>query len=294
MLIQANERETFDTGGHKMTELGEDRFFDSNGVPIHYIVKGSGPSVVLLHGFTRSIKIPWVEYGFFSGSFDGYQLIAMDCRGHGRSGKPHMASAYGQKMVDDVIRLFDHLQVERAHLIGHSMGAEIALKALIQNPARVQSAILAGSGWSDERVYGIYKPLAESLERGDGLGVLLEWITPVGEPAPTVAQVHELNDSLLAGNDVLALAAICRNYDELQELRVTEPELRSIQAPVLGITGEHDIERAMLERMKGVVPQFTMSILAGLGHTGPAFFSALAVESLRFLSAEAILKRAMG
>jgi pimeloyl-ACP methyl ester carboxylesterase len=266
-----------------MTQSGEDRFFDSNGVPIRYIVKGNGASVVLLHGFTRSIEIPWEQYGFFSGPFDGYQLIAMDCRGHGQSGKPHIASAYGQNMVDDVIRLLDHLQIERAHLLGHSMGAEIALKTVVQNPTRVHSAILAGSGWSDDSVYALFRPLAESLERGDGLAPMLEWITPVGQPAPAASQVQELNERLLSVNDVLALAALCRSYDEGQELRVVEQELRSIQAPVLGITGEHDRERPMLERMQGVVPDFTMVVLAGLGHTGPEFFSALAEESLRFI-----------
>jgi pimeloyl-ACP methyl ester carboxylesterase len=263
-------------------------FLDASGVPLHYLVKegaanGSGESLLLLHGFSRSIKIPWQQYGYFSGLFDAYQLVAMDCRGHGQSGKPHNSSAYGQQMVDDVIRLLDHLQIERAHLLGHSMGAEIALKATVQNPERVHSAILAGSGWSDDSVYAIYQPLAASLERGDGFGVLLEWITPVGQPPPTDADIQALNEALLPGNDVLALAAICRNYDEAQELRVTEQELRSIQVPVLGITGEHDIERAMLERMQDVVPHFTMVVLAGLGHTGPEFFHALAQESLRFL-----------
>lgn len=163
------------------------------------------------------------------------------------------------------------------------MGAEIALKTVVQHPTRVHSAILAGSGWSDDSVYTLFRPVAESLERGDGLAPMVEWITPVGQPAPTATQVQEMNERLLSGNDVLALAAICRNYDERQEMRVTEEDLRSIQAPVLGITGEHDIERPMLERMQGVVPQFTMKVLAGLGHTGPEFFSALAEESLRFL-----------
>ncbi len=274
-----------------MTQTEKDRFFESNGVPIRYVVKGSGQPVVLLHGFTRSIETAWVHYGFFVKPFDGFQLIAMDCRGHGQSGKPHSPLAYGKHMVDDVIRLLDHLQVERAHLLGHSMGAEIALKTVVQHPTRVLSAILAGSsGWSDDSVYALFRPIAESLERGDGLAPMLEWITPVGQSAPTATQIQEMNERLLAANDVLALAAICRNYDEWQELRVTEEDLRSIRVPVLGITGEHDIERPMLERMHGVVPQFTMKALAGLGHTGPEFFGALAEESVRFLRSSGLQK----
>jgi pimeloyl-ACP methyl ester carboxylesterase len=273
-----------------MAQIGEDRFFDSNGVSLRYRIQGSGPAVILLHGFTRSIDAPWVEYGYFAGLFDGYQLIALDCRGHGRSGKPHVAAAYGQQMVDDVVRLLDHLRLERAHLLGHSMGAEIVLKTVVQHPARVHSAILAGSGWSDDTVYAIYPPLAESLERGEGFRAMLEWITPVGQPAPTPADVDAFNARLLPGNDVLALAAICRNYAELQELRVIEQELRSIQASVLGITGEYDSERPMLERMQGVVPHFTMIVLAGLGHTGPEYFNALAEEAPRFLALHGLRK----
>jgi pimeloyl-ACP methyl ester carboxylesterase len=267
-----------------MSHPGYDRFFDANGVRLRYRTQGRGPAVVLLHGFTRSIDVPWVEYGYFAGPFDGYQLIALDCRGHGQSDKPHSPAAYGLQMVEDVVRLLDDLQIERAHLLGHSMGAEIVLKTVVQYPARVDSAILAGSGWSDDSVYAIYPPLAESLERGEGFRPMLEWITPLGQPAPTPADVDAFNARLLPGNDVLALAAICRNYAELQELRVTEQELRSIQAPVLGITGEYDAERPMLERMQGVVPHFTMVELPGLGHTGPEYFGALVQAAARFLA----------
>ena len=117
---------------------------------------------------------------------------------------------------------------------------------------------------------------------------MLEWITPVDQPAPTATQVQELNDRLLSGNDVLALAALCRNYDERQELRVTEQELRGIHVPVLGITGELDVERPMLERMQGVVPNFTMIALPGLGHTGPEVFQALAKEARRFFDSVSV------
>jgi pimeloyl-ACP methyl ester carboxylesterase len=62
-----------------------------------------------------------------------HQVIAMDCRGHGRSGKPHGASAYGIEMVNDVTRLLDHLHVKKAHVVGSCR----SLRARARGSARV-------------------------------------------------------------------------------------------------------------------------------------------------------------
>jgi pimeloyl-ACP methyl ester carboxylesterase len=266
------------------TPRPQDRFFDSNGVPIRYVVQGDGPAVVLLHGYTGSLD-HWIDIGYTNGPFDGYQLIAMDCRGHGQSGKPHDPVAYGLEMVNDIVRLLDHLEIEHAHLVGHSMGAEIALKMAAQYPARVQSAVLAGSGWSDDSVYELWGMLAESFERGEGLHAYLEWATPPGQfrTAEEIEGFEQWNQAMLARNDAQALAAVCRNFADLEELRVTEDEVRALQVPVLGVAGERDAERPMLERMQGVAPDFTMVVLAGLGHGGPTFFETLAGEAMGFL-----------
>lgn len=235
-----------------MVETTKDHFFESNGVTIRYIVRGGGQAVVLFHGLTGRIE-SWSDQGFFDRPFDGFQLIPMDCRGHGKSGKPHSSSAYGQEMVGDVVRLLDHLELQRAHVVGHSMGAEIALKMAAQYPARMHSAVLAGSGWSDESVYELWAVLAESFARGEGLRPLMEWWTSPDQPitAAEIEQFEDWNQELLARNDAQALAAVCRNYAELEELRVTEEEMRAIRVPMLGVAGELDPERPMLERMKG-------------------------------------------
>jgi pimeloyl-ACP methyl ester carboxylesterase len=265
------------------TSKPQDRFYNSNGIPIRYITQGSGPAVVLLHGLTGSLD-HWINVGYYDGPFDGYRLVAMDCRGHGQSGKPHDPAAYGLEMVNDIVRLLDHLEIEKAHLVGHSMGAEIALKAAARHPTRVRSVVLAGSGWSDDSVYELMRMLAESFERGEGLRAYFEWATPPGQTrtAEEIEGFEQWNQAMLARNDAQALAAVCRNYSELEELRVTEAEVRALQVPMLGVAGEHDPERPMLERMQGVAPDFTLVVLEGLGHGGPAFFEALAREATRF------------
>ena len=73
-----------------------------------------------------------------------------------------------------------------------------------------------------------------------------------------------------------ALAAVFKSFDDPGGLRLTEAEVRAIQAPMLGVAGEHDPEKAMLERMSGIAPRFPMAVLPGMGHSGPEFFRALA------------------
>jgi len=84
-----------------------DTTFDSNGVPIHYVASGSGEPVVLIHGFSADLSM-WDSVRVRLAS--DHRVIAMDCRGHGRSGKPHEPGAYGIEMVNDVTRLLDHLE----------------------------------------------------------------------------------------------------------------------------------------------------------------------------------------
>src|SRR5258708_10601267 len=85
-----------------------DTTFDSHGVSIHYVVSGAGEPIVLIHGWSASADM-WDHMR--SELSSRYRVIAMDCRGHGRSGKPHERSAYGIEMVNDAIRLLDHLHI---------------------------------------------------------------------------------------------------------------------------------------------------------------------------------------
>src|SRR5437868_6302884 len=101
-------------------------FFDSNGVKIHYMDTGEGTPVMLIHGFTHSLAQDWETPGTIAAlQHSGYRVIALDCRGHGESDKPHEVTKYGLEMVQDVIRLLDHLHIEHAHIVGYSMGGGI-------------------------------------------------------------------------------------------------------------------------------------------------------------------------
>src|SRR6186713_780002 len=145
--------------------------FDSNGVQIQYLDKGRGAPVVLLHGFTGSYARHWEAPGVIAAlESAGYRVIAMDCRGHGQSGKPHDATQYGLEMVQDVIRLLDHLHIDRAHIVGYSMGGAIANQLLVRYPARVRTATLLGAGWEGAdltAITSLMTELADSFAKRD-------------------------------------------------------------------------------------------------------------------------------
>ena len=98
------------------------QFFDSNGVQIHYVDQGEGEPVVLIHAMLETLEA-WTDSPVESGLLDaGYRVLAFDVRPHGQSGKPHDPTKYGIEVVRDVVRLLDHLALDRAHVVGYSMG----------------------------------------------------------------------------------------------------------------------------------------------------------------------------
>ena len=124
--------------------------FDANGVKLHYIVEGKGQPVVLIHGLYSSIRMNWQMPGVIGMLSKNYQVIALDLPGHGESDKPTTEAAYGMEMVEDILRLLDHLNIKRAHIVGYSMGGMIAMKFMAKHQDRALSGVVGGMGWLRE------------------------------------------------------------------------------------------------------------------------------------------------
>lgn len=123
---------------------GEYRSFDSDGVMLSYTERGSGVPVILLHGFDGDFErllTPLAQH-----LSRHYRVIGFDQRGHGRSGKPHDANAYGAQLAKDVLNLMDHLHLDKAHVIGHSMGGIVAVYLAAHHPQRLYSITTIGNG----------------------------------------------------------------------------------------------------------------------------------------------------
>lgn len=239
-----------------------DTTFDSNGTEIRYVVEGNGEPVMLIHGFTASVEANWILPGIFPALTNDFKVIALDMRGHGKSAKPHDPGAYGIEMVEDVVRLMDHLQIEQAHIVGYSMGGFITLKMLTLYPERFLSASLGGAGFAPPGDSGM-DLLAESLESGNGFGPLIVALNPVGAPPPSPELIEMTNRMLLATNDPLALAAVIRSMPETQ---VSEESVRAIGVPVQAIIGEIDPLRVGVDQLKGLLPALEITLLPGKDH----------------------------
>jgi pimeloyl-ACP methyl ester carboxylesterase len=218
-------------------DMPEDLTFDSNGVEIRYTVQGEGPPVVLVHGFTASIETNWAAPGIIAALTPDFKVVAIDARGHGKSGKPHQPEAYGPRMAEDVIRLMDHLGILKARLAGYSMGGGIALQLETTVPDRFDAVVLGGAGWrrpGADQIGGVMNALAESLEQGKGIEPLIRALNPVGQPPPTPEQIAAANQRLMATNDALALAAVIRGG--AANPQITEERLRANQVPTLAVS----------------------------------------------------------
>jgi pimeloyl-ACP methyl ester carboxylesterase len=264
----------------------QDKYFDSDGVKIHYIVEGQGEPVVLVHGFTASIQVQWGLPGILSKLATNYQVIALDNRGHGGSDKPHDPKQYGGKMVGDVVRLLDHLKIAKAHVVGYSMGGFMTSYMVANHPDRLLTATLGGAGWSqagDARM-DFLTELGDSLEAGKGIGPLIVRLTPPNRPKPTDEQIAAINQMLMLTNDQKALAACIRG---MQGLAVTETQLRANKVPTLCLIGDQDPLKAGVDDMEKVMSNLKVDVIKGTDHA-TAFRSPLFVEDLQaFLAGHA-------
>jgi 3-oxoadipate enol-lactonase len=109
-------------------------FADVNGTRLFYEVSGAGPAVVLIHGFTLDHRM-WREV--VPSLAQHYTVLAYDVRGFGRSAPPVVSEPYQHR--DDLRALLDQLTIERAHLIGHSVGGNQAMEFALTYPERARS-----------------------------------------------------------------------------------------------------------------------------------------------------------
>lgn len=130
---------------------------DRDGVKLHYEETGAGDAIVWLHEFAADWRTWEPQVRRFSRD---YRCITYNARGYPPSDVPEDDDAYGyQQQRDDLIGVMDALGVERAHLVGLSMGAYTALQAAMAYPERVRSVVFSSGG------SGAYRPERERFLR---------------------------------------------------------------------------------------------------------------------------------
>ena len=119
--------------------------FDGTKLAIHRM--GSGKPVLLLHGLFSSAEMNWIRFGHAQKLVDaGFEAIMPDLRAHGDSGKPHEPAAYPPDvLVRDVLAVVDALGLRDFALVGFSLGARTAARAVIEG-LKPEKLVLSGMG----------------------------------------------------------------------------------------------------------------------------------------------------
>lgn len=148
-------------------------YFVHDGFDIAYLDRGPGAGggdpVLMIHGFASSHYVNWVAPGWFKTLNEaGYRAIAFDNRGHGSSSKSYEPADYTPtKMASDAVALLDRLGIERAHVMGYSMGARISAFMALAEPARVATLVFGGLGIGMVDGVGDWDPIADALLAAD-------------------------------------------------------------------------------------------------------------------------------
>ncbi len=209
-----------------------DQFLTGGDVRLRYREIGAGPPVVLLHGYAQRIE-------FMTPLADSlardHRVIVLDQRGFGQSSKFSDPVRYGRPFVTDLVALLDRLQIRRAHLVGHSMGAVIAAQAAARYPDRVASvSLVAGPFFADSAAFVAFtRDWSVALERGEGLTSFVKWLFP-GIPDSVAAG---FSAQTLAQNDLGSLIAVMRATGTLV---VAPGERGGIRAPAIIVIGTAD------------------------------------------------------
>lgn len=260
---------------------------------LHAEVRGAGPPVLVLHGFTGSLR---TVDGVADGLADaGYRAIGVDLPGHGRSPVPEAEASYTLESTCDALEAtLDALDVGAAHVLGYSLGGRVALGLAVLRPDRVRSALLVGAtaGIADPGARAARvcadEALARELER-DGIAPFVErWMAlplfagqreRLGEVAWGTARQERLArrpEGLARSLRGIGQGAQPPLHDRLPQVRI----------PVLLAVGEEDTRfRAVAEDLAARLPRAEIQQVPRAGHAAhlenPGAFLAGARDFLR-------------
>ncbi len=233
-----------------------------NGLRMYYEIHGGGGTpLVLLHGSFMTIDLNWGEILPLLAA--DRQVIAVEMQAHGRTADTNRPLTF-EHLADDVAALLQHLGIERADILGYSLGGGVALQTVIRHPERVRKVVIISSpftkdGWLPEVTGGIATITAEMLDS-----------TPLGDAYRRLAPDPETFPVLV--EKVKAL--------EASSWGAAPAQVEAIAAPVLLVIGDADGTRLehIVEMFRllggGVfgdyagVPPSRLAVVPGATHVG--------------------------
>ncbi len=237
---------------------------DRNGVKIHYEVHGSGPTILLSHGYSSTSRM-WD--GQVAALKDRYQVIVWDFRGHGESDYPTDPALYSEGLtIGDMRALLDKVGADKAIVAGLSLGGYMSLAFHASHPGRVRALMLfdTGPGFKKDEARAKWNETANArAAKFDAEGL------------KALNQSDEVK--LTRHRDATGLAGAARGMLAQQNDRVIQ-SLEGIKVPTLVLVGADDTNfLAATDYMAAKIKGSTKVVIPNAGHAAnlhqPALFN---------------------
>ena len=246
-------------------------YLTRDGVRIHYEDNGSGPPVLITHGYGSSTRA-WA--GQAKTLSDAYRIITWDMRGHADSDSPDDPAQYSEaETVADIAAILDHLGIEKAVISGLSLGGYMSLAFYLAHPDRVRALMLfdTGPGYNNPKGREGWNETAERrARRFEELG-----LDAVGGSAEVKISVHRSADGLAK-----AARGMLAQFDD----RVIK-SLEHVKVPALVLVGANDQPfLAATDYMANKIPGARKVVIPDAGHPAnldqPEAFDAAVLDFL--------------
>lgn len=262
----------------------------ANGITIDYEITGTGPPLVLIAGLGYP---KWMWHKMLPGLAAHFRVITFDNRGVGKSDKP--AGPYtAQLLAADTVGLLDALGIEKAHVMGHSMGGFIAQALVLDTPDRVDKLILSATNFGGPRHIPVTPeamavltdtstPPLERLRNG----ILISCAPGFGDAHPQIIEEwltwRATNPLDLAGYQAQMMIGLGLMAEEA----AFEHKLPAVQHETLILTGADDkvVPPGNADLLAAQIPNSTVIVLPHAGHFFPFDATDAAVEAVvKFLA----------
>jgi pimeloyl-ACP methyl ester carboxylesterase len=248
----------------------------ADGTSLYYEEVGAGTAIVFVHEFAGDYRQWEPQMRFFARS---HRCVTYSQRGYPPSDVPSDPARYGQNLArDDVIAVMDALGIDKAHVVGHSMGAYTALHVGIHHPRRCISVTAAGCGWGSlpdaaerERMRGVATATSKMFnEKG-----MAEAAAIYGDQPMRQAQKHKDPRGYAEFLRMLAEHSAQGHALTMAMLQAKRPtlwdmasELKKLSVPLLIIVGDEDescLDGSVF--LKRTAPSAALLVIPRAGHT---------------------------
>jgi pimeloyl-ACP methyl ester carboxylesterase len=224
------------------------QYADVNGLRLYYEVHGHGRPLVLLHGGLHTIELSFGD--LIPLLADSHRLIAVELQGHGRTADVAREPTY-PAMADDVVALLDHLGIERADVLGFSLGGLVALELAMRHPGRLDRLVSAATHFRPEGYHDLSDPASVRMPTAEEFAAMRQEYDRVAPDPGRFDAFSERLNVLVHGHPGW-----------------TAEELGRITAPVLLAIGDTDFVRIEhAAEMRELIPHAQLAVLPGTRHT---------------------------